>query len=67
MDNYSAELTAKIKAAAAAGGGEVFILAGKYLIGPGSVEVTAANVHLRGEGKGRPCSALTRCRLRADR
>ena len=52
MDNYSAELTAKINAAAEAGGGEVLIPAGQYLIGPESVDVTAANVHLRGEGKG---------------
>jgi hypothetical protein len=52
MDNYSEELTAKIKAAADAGGGEVLIPAGRYLIGPESVDVAAANVHLRGEGKG---------------
>ena len=52
MGNYSAELAAKIQAVANAGGGEVLIPVGRYLIGPGSVDVTATNVHLRGQGKG---------------
>jgi hypothetical protein len=47
------ELVELIEAAAARGGGEIVIPAGRHLIGPGSIRPRHCdNVHIRGEGRG---------------